>query len=1117
MEIEQFQEILAGFVTADQVQDSTEIIQNLIDTKYSAYIELLMNTIQQIDNQQIFDVSVMLMDNEVKKKRIFQDPDLAVEIISGLTPIVANILQSPDVKDNFKDIMAYILAQSHIFIYHCTNSIDIPQYILTVYSQMPEIRKYLIYCLFEISFNDEDYGGFNVEDLITIVIDSSEDESVYIPKLNLFFSIAMRNLDNEDLQKISLDLLVACPESELKKMLHSLSSFAEKSAMFFQPFLESLVQRLCEIALNSEYEDIIRDLSMNCLTSIAEGAPGMCQSNEEYYAPVFKTFIQIASEIDDDSPWEYDLNNTQPYQYALDSIAIIFEKFQSPNIFVPIFDMIMEVLSQDEIPWQTAYASISALAEINYLAMENIFASKEEVDVQKNLYERLAGFLDISCHPRTRIAVYNFIWKLSQHLILYPIESEKNPYSNILIMPLEVMMINEDNLIAKKISYQAYNQFISQSVGQKTVVYLERFYPQLVNELRTLLAQDPENPFIIYIVRLIGPIVKLARDGAVSKFQDIFAISCQLLQSRDTNIRAEAIRCFALACLYLPKKKKDVKTKLINICFRFLVAGFNLLKSEIFDEDSLDHLYEAIYNLIGLVGSNVEPLIPHEMPKILADCQKEITIEETNPYGDNINETLNMKSVYLLISPENSLIKQYAAKNEVTEVEHGLLILDAFICCNDFFHNYINDIYAIIENWITNRFSIQPIQEKCWTILDHLNRIFQDNFDIESQKSPEEQEQMEGILQASYRHIQFLLHCFICNIEKHGKPMMMCNMIKVTSSAISYATQINWMESELFESILQILFPFINYIFECKEKTIKTLEEFTTVDLSDKEIAHYDNCLGSISDLISNCFKLQPEITNEFYCQTILPKTEDYLQNDLTLIFGVTITTCYIIHSKDFEKMISFSDTLMKFALSFERQDDLSLYSLLSIGRFLFEFQLPDREVADSFFNFFDEFFKLDQIQSDQSDNMTMISDFANVAFAKFIMKNKQYFDPAFITNSFIDAGPLWEECEDSDIYFQCMIEFLNDGSYMLDDVYGNEWAEVLLSPIITGYMTHLYGERTREKFAETINKIYATDEGKQAINAALERVEVTRAAVFMDLVSLERNIDQEEEEDEDE
>ena len=377
MDFNDFKNIVLGFLSEEQFEKSSSALENLIDSNYQLYIKLLLDTIQEIENKRVFNASITLLQVEVIKKRIFSSSKLITEIIETLTPLFSKILQSQNVQDNFKKIMAFVLAQLHIFVYHNSNNLDLPNYILKIYDEIPEIRKYLTYFIFEVSISDEDLGGFNIEDLIKILTNSTKDESIYMSCVNLFFAMATRRPDVQVLQEIFPDLISSCPKSNLDEMLLSLSDYSEHSSSFLYPHLGPLVQRLCDLAIDTEMSDSIRDKAMICLTSIGNGAPEMCQNTEEYYIPVFKTLIQIVSEINDESPWEYDVNNTYPYQIALDSISNLFEKYDNSKIFIPIYEMIMQILSEEEIPWQVAYACISTLSCINILIMWSIGEEKK--------------------------------------------------------------------------------------------------------------------------------------------------------------------------------------------------------------------------------------------------------------------------------------------------------------------------------------------------------------------------------------------------------------------------------------------------------------------------------------------------------------------------------------------------------------------------------------------------------------------------------------------------------------------------------------------------------------------------------------------------------------------
>ncbi|KAK8866331.1 importin subunit beta-3 [Tritrichomonas musculus] len=1091
MELQDFQNLLLGFMSQDQNQMASSIIQNLIETQYPLYIDYLIQSIQQDQNERVFNVSITFLHVEVVKKRIFANNELAFQIVQKLTPIIAGILQSPIVQDNFKKIVATILAQLHIFVFHLDNNIEIAKYILTTFNEMPEIRKYLIHCLFEISVNDQEFGGFNIDDLISIITHNAQDLTLYMPIVNLFFAIAMRRPDTPVLQELFTQLFASCPEENLDEMLHSLSEFAEHSSSFFLPCLPTLTQQLCNFAANVKLPEVIRNKAMMCLSSISEGAPEMCQSTQEYFIPVFQTLIQIASEITDDSPLEYEPNNTEPYQFALDSIGLIFEKFDNSNIFVPIYQLAMTILSNPDITWQAAYAAISSLAEINMIALSYLI-DKEEM--QKNLFNKLSMFLDIESYTRTRIAVYTFISKLSVRGILCP----QNQLCLILILPLESLMIIENNMIAKKLAYQAYTDFISQQTSQKNNEFFERFYPELVKELQTA-----SNDFKINIVRLIGPLVKAAREDAIQYFPSIVQIAFDLMKIRDPNIQAEAIRCYSLAISYVP-----IDGKIKEWCSQFCQAGIPLLVSTDLDEESLNHLYDAIHSLLCTLDKEVAPLVPQLLTKVIQDAQKGITIEQVNSF--DMNDVYKNKSIYYRIQQtSDSPVKNYASMSEITEVRHALLILDALIDSDPDFKNYIDNVYSICENWITNQYSIEPLMKLCWDIFDTILRIFKEQYQNlqeflrknQNQLTDEHQQQLIQCTQQSNAHVEIIFHCYINSIKQKGSPVFIDKVLKVLKNAISFARLIKWFNPEVFSNILQTIQPLIDYIFAIKAKKIKDMEEFHTVDLSNRSLAHFDVCLSRISDIISASFKLQPDITYQFYAQTIGPKTNEYLNNELTLIFGILTTTLFIIHTKNKDKMIEFCQILMKYSCMFDREDDdLPEHALYAMGKLFYAIPLENAEIANHFMQFFIQFFASEQIQNVNTDALLMISDYANVTFAKFLHANKDLFDHSDVVNAFLEAIPLFENVVDSDIYFQFMEELLRLGWFT--EVCGNDWPELILGHIITGFATNQYKEHTRLMFAQTLRNILSTKEGKEAIIQTLSSIHPNKAHYFRVLIN---------------
>lgn len=108
-----------------------------------------------------------------------------------------------------------------IFAYHNSNNTELPQYILKIYKEMPEIRKFITYFIFKISINDEDFCGFEIDNLIQILSDTTTDESNYLPKIKLFFAISTRRPDIQVSQEIFPNLYSSCQNDNLEEILLS--------------------------------------------------------------------------------------------------------------------------------------------------------------------------------------------------------------------------------------------------------------------------------------------------------------------------------------------------------------------------------------------------------------------------------------------------------------------------------------------------------------------------------------------------------------------------------------------------------------------------------------------------------------------------------------------------------------------------------------------------------------------------------------------------------------------------------------------------------------------------------------------------------------------------------
>ncbi|OHS96958.1 hypothetical protein TRFO_36913 [Tritrichomonas foetus] len=1061
MNIEQFQEVLLGMYSSDMNigQASREIIQNFKEADYSSYINFLIQLICS-NNDRIINISITLLFTEVKSQAVFQNQEIALQVLQNFTSIITNVLTSPVIQDNFKMIMSTILAFLHVYIFRLNSNVSIPTYILTQFNQIISIRKYLIHCVFEIVVADPNFGGFSFDDLLKILVTSPEDLSLFTPRIHLFFAIAMNASNIPTLHEIFPSLLSNCPEGNLRDLLISISDFAERSAYFFLPHLEPLVQKLCQISVSQNFDFDIRNPSIIALGSIAKGAPEMCATSQCYYLPVLQAMITIAAEIEEDSPWDYDANYNFPHQTALEALNIIFASLESQKIFQPMTQIIISVLSKPDLTWQAAYAVLSATAEMDSMSLSS-FLDNENRDFFINFLGMIARFINLETHPRVRYAAYNLVAKLSPN-----IHHEKQFHEEIMNKVIN-LTLTENNPYAKKCAYKCLTVFLSQTYTNKNNDYLQTLLPALNNEIRT---QPPE--FFVYILRCMGHLMKAAREDSVTYFPAISKLTASILSSNTTNpeflpIRVEAIKCFSLAVTHVPKNP-IIKAQ----CLYFYQNSIQLLNSVV-EKDAIS-LYDAVHTLILNIGEQIEPYVPAILPKILADASKAISIEQQNPFGEDIM----LPSLFIKIPSSNNAINQYASKTDVDDVYYALEILDALVSCDPNFLNYGEQVLGIVGNWICNDFAIDKLKSICWETLSKILRRFH-NIQI----------------------IDAVFHNYLNSIEKYGNSLLLHKIMMTVNSALSIAKACKWENLEYFASFLKTLPVLADYVIEAKQQKIIKMQQFNNLDLANREISQLDTVLSSISSAIKTCFSINMPLTGQFYNEMIGPKTEEYLQNDVTLIFGITMTTAYIIGTGDRERMIAFIDYLIKNTTQFTREDDLVISSFFSLGQLFSKFPLENPQLAMHYLEFFAEYFNLDELQSD-TDQMTNISDYANICLAKFCMANHAVLDHVAMISTFIDALPLWEAPEDSDKYFQFLVSAMENHWI---DVY-DDWIAFVIGHIITGVATQQYSEATRLRFRQCFIEMSRIPEKREYINNELIRMNEARQIQFRELMKPGKN-----------
>ena len=134
-------------------------------------------------------------------------------------------------------------------------------------------------CIYEIAIADPDLGGFDYKNLLEILVDDPENESLCIPRIHLYFALAKDRAD-EDIFHEMFDSIILQPlftPDYTSTVIQSIANFSDINGYFFTIHAAELFEKLLSISLNPEVEPEIRDLAILCTVSIVRNAPEMCK------------------------------------------------------------------------------------------------------------------------------------------------------------------------------------------------------------------------------------------------------------------------------------------------------------------------------------------------------------------------------------------------------------------------------------------------------------------------------------------------------------------------------------------------------------------------------------------------------------------------------------------------------------------------------------------------------------------------------------------------------------------------------------------------------------------------------------------------------------------------
>lgn len=1064
MDLQTFQEILISTISRDQetIDNAEGTLNQLKESNYAFFINVEFQSMLQPMNEHIAPISIVHLYREVKSGRLFEFPELALNFLQEFSTNITNLLLSTNLAEQFKLTLSNIFASLHVHIFQLNGNVSIPTYLLATYNQLPQLRKYIINCIYEISIIDHDLGGFSLENLSKILSDSYEDLTLYVPRIHLFFALALGRTELECLHEYFNFLLTSLPPLFLNDFLLSLANFAEEDGYFLSPHAEQLFKLLVEISLNNAQDNKTRNLAIYCFMSLTKGAPEMCKSCPDFLPQIISALFRIVAEIPEDTSWEYSADNDEPYQTALDAILAINNNLDDRNCLKTFYDMNNNLMRDSQVPWQIKFAFISTFtALINAVIIEEPMAS-----VLPTIFQSLSSFLNLETHPRIRVAIYDLMKTTSKYLA---IDDNENLIG--IISAIEQASLNENFTFGKQMAYQALIGFFSQTYHENSEfvykTFFIPFFPLVINELHT---QSIE--VVPYVVKCIGHLAKKSKHFFVPSFQQLTTELMNLLNASTTvALSIEIIYSFNLSLANIDiSNNPEAK----QICLQFIQASLPLYQNEMNTEEEMEHLTEAITMFINKVGQDVAPIIPSLLPEVMQVSLKDISVEQI----DAFEGSYSMMSFYQQIPSVDKSMKSYVQYTDIVEISQSMEILKAIIKCDPNAPEYLEQIINICQHWICNKFFIEAIVLNSW---DLLSIILDKYADLESTEQETEPKKVNGI-------IDVFLYCFINSIDNRCNTYPLFVIVWKMQIALQHAKERGYSNKDLFVSFLNKLPLLINDAINRKQENFKVLSQYNNLDISDKNLSFVDHLLLKINCLIAECYSISIELTVTALANIISGVNSIMQQPELTS-FAIDFISNYFIYTRGAELLtiIQFETFLVSTAIAHTPEfciNDLSSTCFEHLGNLLMKFTLEQQlEFADQLIDFFGDF--IDGCMNTEKEEYLTLSDHANIAFSKFLDANLGYIqDKKKAIDKFINCMPLWEDTPDSPYYFAFMANTIENGVLKSFNIY---WPEIYLLHIINDADNpEKCGEFNLERFAKDIAIELETEEGKAVVGEIL-------------------------------
>lgn len=995
-----------------------ELLMQFRKENYSEYVSLNLMILQNPTDTNLAMLVTTILFNEVKTGKILEDPQLINTFLQIFLPLVPNILQLPNFLENFKIIISTTLSLIAIKKYE-ESDFTIQQYVIQLYqSNTAEYETFTINFVKEIIIGCEGLGGFQSDILTNFLVMPLQNEMSYIPRCKLFFGVAMRSPNDENLSKLFEAHYIQnpIPEKFMHDFLNIVIAFSEKRADFFHSHLSTFIPMLCEIAMNPDNEN--RNMALFVFSAMGQGSPKMCQSVPEFFITVTQCLIRVMSETNESTQIEYDPNSSESCLIAGEVFKTIVENCESGNYMrcvISIFNQVLKQVAESNnltegpkqaifhLPWPFVYSIVAAYSNLQYSngITDLIYKSITGQRVYTQIVELVQQFVPLlqlkQTVPILRIEILNLYSSIACRLLnlFLPLTGE------FLIPLLREIIESDDNpmvkLAASKTLKSMFRPVSKNTVGSSLIT----FFPSAFEMVLQMLSQAP--PYLYKNLISCLTYFTLIGKPFLPYFDHYLSVLLNIYQQPnfEMDLKLKIVSSVSMICTNLSIPIQNVETAFQN----FLNDFIQIIQGNQIDEYSNEKFFKSITALLRYLGNNASQLIMVLLPRALEKSNEDIQIVQ-------IQKLEKMEATgFTEISETETYYRNFALDSDIQTVTRALSILNNILTSMKLnTRPFIQDFINANQKWILNQYQIETIKTSAWVNLNTLINIYI--------KEPE----MEDF-------INLFFDDFNATIDKTTVSIGFI-VLQNLSNIMELEKPRPWFDEQRITLALSKIDLFLDKVINELRASIENIDRFQCEHESQEE-GSLETVLSFISLILGHFLDIYTEVTINYMMKNNFIEKVQALYNSCNIendshkyfiIFSLEITTLYICKTNNNELALNW--ILNLFSIGEKHQGDASMKSFQFMINIFEKFELPDEFVA----NLQDEFeVFLQNVQyivehDSEHEDMISYSDWGQCAFAAFIQQNKDRIDYESAVQIFCELFPPSEENEISDYAFSLMV-----------------------------------------------------------------------------------------------